>query len=277
MLLAFAVYMCAAYVSWGCYYIQADIPSSMLTTENLLDINDNYNTTSNVTTDGAKIDNDGVVSEQNIGFVQLGLYSYPDPRGGTVCVAYEELLYRDDREEIDELFFHPAILAARGFSLIASSLTGVCFLMLCLMSWINVARAAIKFLAFLCFIGGSMELFTFVVFASALCGEYRCRFGAGCGMAIATYVLAMINTIIIYKLPRGAAAGDEEQDGVISTLLVPGQTEVTETILPDGSKRIIKITVNHDGSKTVEETTISQEQPIAQRPSPEREISTISG
>ena len=269
MILAFAVYMCASYVNWGCYYIKAEIPSTLLIPDHYDTFDDDRNNSSSLNVTTTDVDTDeSIISENKLSFQNLGLYAYPDPFGDQMCVGYEELLGRDDKEEIDKLFFHPTIQTARAFSLMASGLLGVCFLMLCGMSCQSVAPAAIKFLACLCFVGGSMELFTFLVYASTLCEEYRCQFGAGAGMAIAGHVLATVNAIIIYKLPRVAAASDEERDGVVSTLLVPGTTDVTETTLPDGSKRIIKVTVNYDGSQTVEETTIRQEQPIAQRPIP---------
>lgn len=53
-------------------------------------------------------------------------------------------------------------------------------------------------------------------------------------------------------LPETAPEGDE------TNAFEPGTETVTETVMPDGSRKIIKTTVDMDGSKSVTETIVKQ-------------------
>jgi hypothetical protein len=105
-----------------------------------------------------------------------------------------------------------------------------------------------------------------LIFTSELCDLFSCRFYIGASMVIPVSVLAMVNAALIYKLPLSVVADNDNL--AVPTLLIPGTTDVSETVLEDGSKKIVKTTVNQDGSMTVEETIVQVEVPVAEEAPP---------
>ena len=62
-----------------------------------------------------------------------------------------------------------------------------------------------------------------------------------------------------FQGPKRTQALPETAPGAAPEAFQPGTETITETILADGSRKIVKTTVNVDGSKTVTETIVKQE------------------
>lgn len=97
------------------------------------------------------------------------------------------------------------------------------------------------------------EFLTFTGFASGICEGNQCTFSIGAGLAILGGVNAFLTAGIFmkiqpYQAPPTAGLAIPGGD------LAPGTVQVTEEMLPDGTKKTIKTTVNEDGSRVVEET-----------------------
>lgn len=70
-----------------------------------------------------------------------------------------------------------------------------------------------------------------------------------------------ITAVLIHKLPDASedsfpapVATPAQAAAPLGASAPPGTVTVTEQVLPDGTKKTTKTTVNADGSKTVEET-----------------------
>ena len=92
---------------------------------------------------------------------------------------------------------------------------------------------------------------TFVAFASKFTSSpYNGRFYVGPGLAIAAACFSLVTGLLCCKLPVAKRA----ETAPPAQAYQPGTVTVTETMMPDGTKKIVKTTVNPDGSQTVEET-----------------------
>ena len=118
---------------------------------------------------------------------------------------------------------------------------------------------ASRFLAVISFIGSICELFTFLIFLTDLCWQNTCKFNVGAGLAFVSSLLSFVNLVLVFKLQPMTSKETNMLYGAPG--LTPGTTLVSEASLLDGSQKIVKATVNADGSQTVEETTIRMEDP----------------
>jgi hypothetical protein len=115
----------------------------------------------------------------------------------------------------------------------------------------------IRIMTGLLILGVLAECLTFVAFASDICAQYNCVFSWSAGLAIGAAISAAIAAIFYSKLSPAEDGGfvpAVAMGGGGGVAQPPGTVTVTETIEPDGTKKIVKSTVNADGSRTVEET-----------------------
>jgi hypothetical protein len=255
MVIGFIHYMMAGTVVNGCLFMTADVPLSLLPANSANDIDRNATFVD---------DNSSLLVPTRFG---LSYYQVP-LQNEFQCRSYwkEHPIASPIGRGITQEIFHDAYFqAARAFGMLSLSIFGIFILMLLALPCITFSRTAIKLLAFMSFLAGIFNCFTLLLFASELCDRFSCQVSIGSGMAIPVSILAIMNSVLIYRLPCAAAADNDDDDGcAVPTLLVPGTTDVSETVLPDGSKKIVKATVNQDGSITVEETLIQAEAPIVE-------------
>ena len=73
-------------------------------------------------------------------------------------------------------------------------------------------------------------------------------------MSIAAVLVALATGIVTCCLPASVEPFTSEITGPTREPFQPGTITETETIMPDGSTKITRTTVNFDHSKTIEET-----------------------
>jgi hypothetical protein len=255
ILIGFIQCMMAGTVVNGCLFMIADVPLSLLPT----------NSTNDVDRNATFVDNNSSLLVPT----RFGISYYQVPQQNDFqCRSYwtEHPIWSPvGIGETNEIFHDPYFQVARAFGMLSLTIFGIFILMLLALPCITFSPTAIKLLAFMSFLAGIFNFFTLLLFASELCDRFSCQFSIGSSMAIPVSVVAMMNAVLIYRLPFAAAADNDDDNGcAVPTLLVPGTTDVSETVLQDGSKKIVKTTVNLDGSITVEETLIQAEAPIVE-------------
>lgn len=153
-------------------------------------------------------------------------------------------------------FFDSAFEAARAFGIIANIASGITLVAALLMSCMSFSRALIRTFTGLSVLACISELLTFLVFASSVCETFTCKFSFSAGMAIGGSISAFITAIFFHGMPADGG-GSFFTPGTGTSIFggePPGTVTVQETVDPDGTRTIVKTTVNADGSKTVEET-----------------------
>eukprot|EP00545_Synedropsis_sp_CCMP1620_P005669 CAMPEP_0119012484 /NCGR_PEP_ID=MMETSP1176-20130426/6778_1 /TAXON_ID=265551 /ORGANISM="Synedropsis recta cf, Strain CCMP1620" /LENGTH=238 /DNA_ID=CAMNT_0006965451 /DNA_START=160 /DNA_END=876 /DNA_ORIENTATION=+ len=231
LIFSIIAYCFAINASYGCFYVTAKLP------------------------DDTAI---GIINEGTLGF---GLFSYSNPLNSfSEDVGYSCIVYNYD---IADYFFDAPFKTARAFGIMGNISIGIPMIAAILLSCMTLSKGLLKLFTYMLFFGSFCELMTFIVFASEICTNYQCQFSVGAGLAIGGSIAAFITGWIFLKIP-----GVNEDDifpgamtagGVVSQ--PAGTVTVQETVEPDGTKKIVKTTVNADGSQTVEETI---EKPQAQ-------------
>ena len=225
-LVAFSLTVCASY---GCFYVSVTIP------------------------DGTKIGGFTFEGSMGFGFVSHSTNGY-QINGITYSSGnYECTPWSSDA--MDHLF-DAAWTTARVFGVLAYVCIGISMLAAFVMSCMSFSKNLIRVFTGLLFLGSLCELLTFVAFASSVCTDYNCKFDTGAGLAIGGSIAAFIAGILFSKIPL-ADRDDDFIPAVISSGgggEAPGTVTVQETVEPDGTKKIVKTTVNEDGSKTVVES-----------------------
>jgi hypothetical protein len=147
--------------------------------------------------------------------------------------------------------------AARVFAYMANLCLLVCMIAIVASACLSLSLNALRVLAALYFQAALYEGLTLVFFASNMCDDGGCDFYIGAGVALISSLLAIINGILVLKFPGNVMLdGKDPFDKGSPTPFAPGTQTVTETILPNGKKKIIKTTVNADGSQIVEESIV---------------------
>jgi hypothetical protein len=192
-----------------------------------------------------------------------GLYSFEDATpldslGSGVnytCYAYTQ-------EQIDEM--DAPFVSARLFAMFGNGFLAISMFLLMIASCMQFNQGALWAIMTMLMIGGTFYTLTFLFYASnKICGQYGCTFSIGSGLAIGAILFAFITAAMVFKLPSnsspfgvneapmGGASGRQVQQQQPQAF-APGTQTITETVMPDGTKKITKTTVNADGSKTVE-------------------------
>lgn len=181
----------------------------------------------------------------------VGLFSFEDPSFGSdfSCTSYSSRV-------VDN--FDSGFKAARAFGVMAYICIGIGMILTIMAACMEFSPAALKGTGMLFMLGSIFALITFSVFSSFICGGSVCDFYAGAGLVIVTMFLAVFAGLVCFKLPP---AKEPTQDMTMPAqeTPAPGTETTTEVVMPDGTKKITKTTVNADGSKTVEETVTDKE------------------
>ena len=179
------------------------------------------------------------------GDLGIGLFSYEGrgSDGQRYCYTYSEDFLRS--------FWDGPFLAAYAMAILANVCIGITMLLLFILGCVDFDKAVLKGVGAASMCGGLFMALTFVSYLSFITEPpFNAAFSIASGTAIATSVVAFITGILICFAPP--AQPPLEQAGVPA--YAPGTVTTTETIMPDGNKKIVKTTVNPDGSQTVTET-----------------------
>ncbi|GKY95462.1 hypothetical protein MPSEU_000507800 [Mayamaea pseudoterrestris] len=175
----------------------------------------------------------------------VGLYSYEGlgSDGNKYCYTYSS--------EQMQSFWDGPFVAAYVFAIIANLCTGICMVLLFILGCFNFERNVIRGIAIASIFGALCMALTFVSYASFITDDpYNGTFSTDSGLAIGATIAALITGILLCSTP--SAKPPLEQAG--AQAYAPGTVTTTETVMPDGNRKIIKTTVNPDGSQTVTET-----------------------
>jgi hypothetical protein len=175
-----------------------------------------------------------------------------------ICVPYRQA-------EKDALF--DAAWRAGGAMAIISSILGFLAMVLALSATcIQFEPAFFKALGVLLMASGLFSALSFVWFVTDVCSKYDCEYSVEAGLTTGACIFFLISGIcsmFITPPSRGECASNYPSDvapmegpEMVPVAGQPGTVTVTEMEMPDGTKKIVKTTVNADMSKTVEETVI---------------------
>ncbi|KAL7574942.1 hypothetical protein ACA910_010766 [Epithemia clementina (nom. ined.)] len=224
-IMSISAYLFTISASWGCYFV---------------DVNATFSAKSN---SGGQIFDD-----YSAGF---GLYSYEDGAENSdnkfnwLCYTYSD----EQKDRLDSKF-----KTAVSFATMANIFVGIAMVFLIFTCCVQFTLPMMKILGVLMLIGSFCQVFTFLVFSSDLCSEFECTFYLGAGMSIAAVLVALASGILAFFVPGSVEPFTSEQGGPAREPFQPGTVTETETIMPDGSTKITRTTVNFDNSKTIEET-----------------------
>jgi hypothetical protein len=178
------------------------------------------------------------------------------------CYVYTE-------EQLDEM--DAPFRAARIFAMFGNGFLAISMFLLLISSCMQFNQGGLLAIVTMLLIGGTFYCLTFIFYASNLiCGQYGCEFQIGSGLAIGAILFAFITAAVVAKLPADSRGPFREGEAPMpvqqqhqqqsqlqaSQAYAPGTQTISETVMPDGTKKITKTTVNADGSKTVEETVV---------------------
>lgn len=167
-----------------------------------------------------------------------------------------------------DLLFDSKWKAARVFGQIGSTIGVILMILTIVMACMSFSVIAVRVMAFASFVAGVCVFLTLLALASDICNEYDCEFSHGAGTSIGAGLAFMLTAIILAMTPAAVKIAATDDVPMFSptqqnmATIVPnttpqppaGTVTVTETTLPDGSKKTTRITHNADGSKTVQET-----------------------
>lgn len=222
-ILSISAFLFTISASWGCYFV---------------DVNATFS---------AKLESKGQIFEEyTAGF---GLFSYEDGTEESdsnfewMCYAYSE----EQLANLDGNF-----IAARSFAVMANIFVGMAMLFLLCTCWVQYDLSMMRVLGVLMLIGSFCQVFTFLVFGSDLCDRFDCDFYLGAAMSLGSVLVSLVSGILAFYIPASVEPFTSETYS--REPFQPGTITETETIMPDGSTKITKTTVNFDHSKTIEET-----------------------
>ena len=223
--MSISAYLFTISASWGCYFVDVDATFS------------------------AKENSKGeLFDDYSAGF---GLFSYEDGAENRdsgfnwVCYTYSD----EQMDKLDSTF-----KSARSFAVAANVFVGIAMIVLLSTCCIQFSLPMVRITGIMMLIGSACQVFTFLVFSSDLCNDYDCKFYWGAGMSIAAVLVALACGIVAFYVPPSVEPFTSELGGAAREPFQPGTITETETILPDGTTKITRTTVNLDNSKTIEET-----------------------
>lgn len=184
----------------------------------------------------------------------VGLFSFqgldPEYNQYWYCYQYSQSQLQNSG------FLDGPFKAGLAMGILANICLGITMVAMLAIGCVSFAMSAIKVIGILCMFGSLFAILTFVTFGSALRDSpYNATFFIAPGVAIAASVVAFITGVIVLMLPPAKPADPYESEPTPQPY-EPGTETVTETTMPDGTKKITKTKVNPDGSQTVEETVI---------------------
>lgn len=182
----------------------------------------------------------------NGGRYGVGLLSFQSPDAASQLYCY---LYTVNQADY---LFDPSFKAARAFGVIANISSGIAMIALFLIACLEYSKCGLLILGGLSIVASMSSALTFLFFNSALASPpYNGTFSVSAGLAIGGLIFSAATAFVVCKLPP---AEDPFEGQPEPAPYAPGTETITETKMPDGSKKVTKTTVNPDGSKTIEET-----------------------
>lgn len=216
---------------------------------------------------------------EDVGRMGLGLFSFEDKAAVSDLTCR---FYSDAQLNSMDGWFQ----AARIIAILANIFIGLGMISLVCLSCIVVRKTTLTAISALLLIGGLLEGFTLILFASdATCRGRDCEFFFGAGLAILCTTVTLFNAMMTYNIPEaeddddyqprewnqkgGEEVNKELQPSTSSSkddgadeesssdwTVLPESPHILTKKLPDGRRHIIKTIVNQDGSRTVEEQSI---------------------
>lgn len=178
----------------------------------------------------------------------IGLYSFERPNG------YCELWTESQVQSFDSSF-----KAALAFGYLANLSAIISIIMLIITTCLPFPPVLMKVTGCLVATTALAECFTFLFFASDFCDEGSCKFGGAAGIAIVAILVALLTAATVFKIPPVI-----KPDNSPPVPEQPGTVTKTETTMPDGTTKTVTTTVNTDGSKTVEEKVVENDEEAAE-------------
>lgn len=223
LVLSIVTWVLGINATWGCRYIQVDgyiVPPAFF-------------------------NNPEVFGRRGVGLLS---YEALNSNGDWYCFAYTE-------DQISETsWLDSSFKAARAMGIIANIALGVPMVLLLAIGCVRFNLLAIKGMGWLELLGSVTMMLTLVMLSSDLTKDpFNGTFYVGPGLAIASSIIGFLTALCILKIPK---AEDPLENQPPAQAFQPGTETTTETVMPDGSKKVVKTLVNPDGSQTVTETVI---------------------
>lgn len=156
------------------------------------------------------------------------------------CVSY-------DQNDID-YFLDATWKAARAMAVTANVCGFITMIITICLSCVSIPKKFLKVATFLSAAAGFFESLTFIAFSSDICKNYNCNFAWGAGCAIGAILIYFFNAYLLHSVPEYER---EEDDRPAAASTVPGtvnpppgSVSVTQTVLPDGTKKTVRTTIN---------------------------------
>jgi hypothetical protein len=153
-----------------------------------------------------------------------------------------------------DTYFDGAWKSGLAFAVLATIFSGVAMILSFFFACFSFDTIWIKVCGYMLMMASLFEFLTFIGFASDICSNSSCKFSVGAGLAILGGVNALLTAGMFSKIPPYEEPQISPGLNIAGDDLAPGTVQVTEQVLPDGTKRTIKTTVREDGSRVVEET-----------------------
>lgn len=180
-------------------------------------------------------------------YIGFGGHEVLPPQDYGYCVVYSTALR--------EMFFDAGWRSGLSFAILGTIFSGVPMILSFLMACFSFDTSWTKLCGWCLLLASLFEFLTFTGFTSNICADNQCVFSIGAVLAILGGVNAWLTAGVFMRIQPYEAPPSAEPGLVIpGGDLAPGTVQVTEQILPDGTKKTIKTTVKEDGSRVVEET-----------------------
>lgn len=144
--------------------------------------------------------------------------------------------------------------ASRGLGTLAFAITGICTILILLMSCFEFSSSVLKGIAFFMCLSALLVLLTLVGFGSKITkSPFNGSFSVGPGMAIASSAFCLFTGILVWKVKQAK----HQNEHTVNMMMLPetDQARIVSADEPAGTRKIFVSTVNPDGSITVEEIT----------------------
>lgn len=191
----------------------------------------------------------------------------PELKSGVGLFSYEDVLDFDNKNSQIACYYYTSshldsmdasFKTARAFGILGNIFAGMGMISLIAISCVDYPTTFLRLIGFFMLCAGICQSLTFLIFNAGICDDFDCGFFIGAGMAIGGVLVSLVAAGVIAQIPPSSEAtlgGNHGQP----VAFAPGTKTVTETVLDDGTKKIITTTVHADGSKTIEEEILVPE------------------
>ena len=142
-----------------------------------------------------------------------------------------------------------------AFSILATIFSGVPMIISFFFSCFSFDVMWTKTCGYMMIMSSLFTWLSYIGFAADMCQDGNCTFSIGAGLALIAGLNALCTAGIFFRIPAYQVPALAPEGPIPpGEGLAPGTVQVTEQVLPDGTKTRVKTTVHDDGSRTVEET-----------------------